>query len=230
MSEEKSIHSGHRQRQKTKFLRSGLDNFTDVEVLELLLYYAVPRQDTNPMAHRLLDVFGGISAVFDASVEDLMKRGGLSENTAILIKLVPEAARHYQIERAKVGKILDTTQKYGDYLVPYFFGATDEVVYLLGLDAKCKVLSCVRLFTGSVNFATLSIRRIVECAINMKATSVILAHNHPSGIAVPSKEDIRTTSSVSHALSLVGVTLRDHIVVADGDFVSLADSGLIGEG
>lgn len=229
MSDEKSIHSGHRQRLKSSFLKSGLDSFHDVNVLELLLFYAVPRQDTNPIAHRLLSTFGSISAVFDAPLEDLMKRGGLSENAATLIKLVPEVARRHQISRARMEYILDTTQKCGDYLVPFFFGETDEAIYLLGLDAKCKVLGCVRLFTGSVNYANLSVRRVVECAINMKATSVILAHNHPSGIAIPSKDDIRTTSSVAHALSLVGVTLADHIVVADEDYVSMAESGLIGE-
>ena len=229
MSQEKSIHTGHRKRLKTRFLRSGLGDFDDVNVLELLLFYAVPRQDTNPIAHRLLNAFGSISAVFDAPVEDLMKRGGLSESAATLIKLVPEVARRQQISRASMECILDTTQKCGDYLIPYFFGETDEVIYMLGLDAKCKVLGCVRLFTGSVNYANLSVRRVVECAINMKATSVILAHNHPSGIAIPSKDDIRTTSSVSHALSLVGVTLADHIVVADEDYVSMAESGLVGE-
>ncbi len=221
------VHSGHRQRLKDQFLTHGMDPIHDVNVLELVLFYAIPRQDTNPIAHRLLNTFGSLAAVFDATPEELMKRGGLSKNAATLIKLIPAAARRQQLSRSSCQQILDSTQKCGDYLVPFFFGATQEEVYLLGLDAKCKVLGCVKLSTGSINSAGLSIRKVVECALNMKASSVVLAHNHTSGIAVPSQEDIRTTKSISHALDLVGVYLADHVVVADEDYVSMAESGLI---
>lgn len=222
-----SVHSGHRQRLKDQFLTHGMDPIHDVNVLELILFYAIPRQDTNPIAHRLLSTFGSLGAVFDATPEELMERGGLSKNAATLIKLIPAAARRQQLSRSSCHQLLDSTQKCGDYLVPFFFGATQEEVYLLGLDAKCKVLGCVKLSTGSVNSAGLSIRKVVECALNMKASSVVLAHNHTSGIAVPSQEDIRTTKSISHALDLVGVYLADHVVVADEDYVSMAESGLI---
>ena len=220
-------HGGHRQRMKDKFLENGLDAFHDVNVLEMVLYYAVPQRDTNPMAHHLLDTFGSLAGVFDASVEDLQARGKLTQNAATLIKLIPAAARRQQISRASFDTILDTTQRCGDYLTPFFFGETEEVVYLLGLDAKCKALGCVKLFSGTVNYANLSVRRVVEAALNMKATSVVLAHNHTSGIAVPSQEDIQTTKSVAHALDLMGILLADHIVVADGDYVSMAESGLM---
>lgn len=221
------VHGGHRQRLKDQFLTHGMDPIHDVNVLELILFYAIPRQDTNPIAHRLLNTFGSLAAVFDATPEELMERGGLSKNAATLIKLIPAAARRQQLSRSSCHQLLDSTQKCGDYLVPFFFGATQEEVYLLGLDAKCKVLGCVKLSTGSVNSAGLSIRKVVECALNMKASSVVLAHNHTSGIAVPSQEDIRTTKSISHALDLVGVYLADHVVVADEDYVSMAESGLI---
>lgn len=221
------VHSGHRQRLKDQFLTHGMDPIHDVNVLELILFYAIPRQDTNPIAHRLLNTFGSLAAVFDATPDELMERGGLSKNAATLIKLIPAAARRQQLSRSSCHQLLDSTQKCGDYLVPFFFGATQEEVYLLGLDAKCKVLGCVKLSTGSVNSAGLSIRKVVECALNMKASSVVLAHNHTSGIAVPSQEDIRTTKSISHALDLVGVYLADHVVVADEDYVSMAESGLI---
>lgn len=221
------VHSGHRQRLKDQFLTHGMDPIHDVNVLELVLFYAIPRQDTNPIAHRLLNTFGSLAAVFDATPEELMERGGLSKNAATLIKLIPAAARRQQLSRSSCHQLLDSTQKCGDYLVPFFFGATQEEVYLLGLDAKCKVLGCVKLSTGNVNSAGLSIRKVVECALNMKASSVVLAHNHTSGIAIPSQEDIRTTQSISHALDLVGVYLADHVVVADEDYVSMAESGLM---
>lgn len=220
-------HGGHRQRMKDRFLKSGLDAFHEVNVLELVLFYAVPQKDTNPMAHHLLDEFGSLAGVFDASVEDLQTRGKLTQNAATLLKLIPAVARRQQISKATFDTILNTTQRCGDYLVPFFFGETEEVVYLLALDAKCKALGCVKLFSGTVNYANLSVRRVVETALNMKATSVVLAHNHTSGIAVPSQEDIQTTQAVAHALDLMGILLADHIVVADGDYVSMAESGLI---
>ena len=226
-AEEPGVHSGHRQRLKDQFLTYGMDPIHDVNVLELVLFYAIPRQDTNPIAHRLLSTFGSLAAVFDASVDELTGKGGLSKNAATLIKLIPAAARRQQLSRASSNQILDSTQKCGDYLVPFFFGAVQEEVYMLGLDAKCKLLGCVKLSSGSINSAGLSIRRVVESALSMKASSVVLAHNHTSGIAVPSQEDIRTTHSIAHALDLVGVYLADHVVVADEDYVSMAESGLM---
>ena len=223
--EEPGVHSGHRQRLKEQFLTYGMDPIHDVNVLELVLFYAIPRQDTNPIAHRLLSTFGSLAAVFDASVEELTGKGGLSKNAATLIKLIPAAARRQQLSRVSGNQILDSTQKCGDYLVPFF--SVQEEVYMLGLDAKCKLLGCIKLSSGSINSAGLSIRKVVESALSMKASSVVLAHNHTSGIAVPSQEDIRTTRSIAHALDLVGVYLADHVVVADEDYVSMAESGLM---
>lgn len=227
MSDKKNVHAGHRQRLRRTFLDHGLDALPDVNALELLLFYAVPRQDTNPIAHRLLEEFGSLSGVMDATPEDLQRRGGLSENAAALLKLVTEMARRQLIDRASSETLLDTTRKCGEYLSKYFYGAKDEMVFLLALDAKCRVLGCTKLFTGTVNTAALSVRSVVEYALRTGATSVVLAHNHPSGIAVPSQEDIRTTEIVARALDTVDVLLADHIVVADLDYVSMAESGLL---
>jgi DNA repair protein RadC len=229
-SKEKNIHSGHRQRLRQQFVEGSMDALSDVQVLELLLFYAIPRRDTNPIAHQLLDAFDSLSGVFDATLEELMDHGNLSQNAAMLLKLVPAVARRQQMDRVRTDRILDTTQKCGQFLVPYFYGATEEQVYLLALDAKCKVLGCTKLFSGTMNSVSLTARSVVECALRLKATSVVLAHNHPSGIAVPSSEDIATTQCVIQALELVGVLLADHIVVADDDYVSMLDSGFLSHG
>jgi DNA repair protein RadC len=220
-----SVHDGHRERLKKRFLEHGLDSFEDHAVLELLLFYALPRGDVNPLAHRLMDYFGSLAAVFDAPVDELIKVAGIGENTAVLLKLLPQAGRRYLLSRSRLDDILDSTKKAGDYLVPYFFGERDEVVYMVCLDAKCKVLGCKLLFRGSVNSASVSIRKIVENALHCNSTSVIIAHNHTSGIAVPSREDYETTRRIGTALGAVDITLTDHIIVADDDFVSLADTG-----
>ncbi len=220
-----SIHKGHRERLKQQFLERGLENFTDIQVLELLLFYAIPQKDTNPIAHALLDHFGRLSNVLDADVEELKKIPGISDHSATLLALVTQLCRYYQVDSAQKMEILTNLEECGAYLVPRFFGRTEEVVFLLCLDAKCKVLCCKEVGQGSVNSASISIRKIVETALASNATTVVLAHNHPSGVAVPSNEDVLTTRRVAAALSAVEVHLADHVVVAEGDYVSMVQSG-----
>ena len=220
-----TIHKGHRQRLKDRFLREGLDNFEELYVLELLLYYCIPRVDTNPIAHALLDHFGSLTAVFEATPEERKRVPGIGDNAATFLTLIPQAGSFYQIKRAQPGEILHTISQCGNYLVPYFYGRENETVFLLCLDAKCKVLACKLVGEGSVNSANIPIRRVVEIALNTNATTVVLAHNHPSGLALPSHEDVETTLRLARAMEAVEITLADHIVVADNDFVSMAQSG-----
>ena len=220
-----SIHKGHRERLKQRFRDEGLDNFTDIQVLELLLFYAIPQKDTNELAHTLKNHFGSLVNVLEADYEDLRKVPGIGDHTATLLALVTELARYYQVESSKRVETLTTLDACGDYLVPRFFGRTRETVFLLCLDAKCKVICCKEIGEGGVNSASISVRKIVEVALMSNATTVILAHNHPSGVAVPSNEDIVTTRRVAAALNSVEVLLADHIVVAGGDYVSMVQSG-----
>lgn len=220
-----SIHDGHRQRLKDRFLKQGLDGFTDIQVLELLLFYALPRRDTNPIAHDLLKRFGSVRQVLEAPVERLTEVEYITENAAVLLKLAPELLRYYQVDKVKEEMPLVTIQACGDYLKHFFLGRKNETVFLLCLDAKCKVLACREVGEGSVNSANVPIRRVVEIALAEGASTVILAHNHPSGIAIPSGEDLATTRRLYAALSTVDVILADHIVVADDDYVSMVQSG-----
>ena len=220
-----SIHSGHRDRLKKRFLQQGLDGFTDIQALELLLFYSVPRQDTNPIAHNLLNRFGSLSQVLEAPAEELVKVDGIGEHSAALLRLINEMGRYYLVDRAQRERILPTIEDCARYLQPCFYGRAMETVFLLCLDAKCKVLCCREVGEGSINSAGISIRRIVETALREGASTVVLAHNHPSGIAIPSPEDIQTTRRVAAALQSVEVALADHIVVADGDYVSMVQSG-----
>ncbi len=225
-----AIHDGHRQRLKERFRNEGLDNFNEVQALELLLFYCVPRQDTNPIAHRLLDRFGTLAQVLEAPMEELAKVKGMGMNAATFLHLVLQTGRFYQVNRAMQSKILTTVDQCGAYLCPFFIGRRNETVFLLCLDAKCKVLCCKEIGEGSVNSAGVPIRRIVETALAANASSVVLAHNHPSGLALPSVEDIATTRRLSLALDAVEICLTDHIIVADDDFVSLAQSGYFRSG
>ena len=222
------IHDGHREKMRRRFLSGGLEQFADHEALELLLYYAIPRRDTNPIAHALIDRYGSLSAVLAAPVEDLQKVEGIGESAAILLKLVPRLcakARLADADRQEL--ILNTASRAGAYLLERFYGEQNEVIYQLCLDRKGKLLACKKLGEGSIASAALDVRKLVENAMLHSASSVVLAHNHPSGIASPSHEDYAATDRARNALETIGVALADHIIVADGDFVSLAESGYL---
>lgn len=220
-----SLHDGHRDRLRKRYLEEGLDHFTEVQVLELMLFYCIPRKDTNELAHRLLDRFGSLSQVLDTRPEDLMQVEGIGENAALFISLFPSVARYYDTNQAQRMTILKDVDECGQYLLGYFKNRTNETVFLLCLDAKRKVLCCQMVGEGSVNSAGVPIRRIVEMALAANATTVVLAHNHPSGLALPSREDVMTTRRLAAALDGVDVILADHLVIADGEFVSMVQSG-----
>ena len=224
---EKPNHSGHRARLRQTYLRGGIDSLSDVNRLELLLFYAVPRRDTNQLAHALLQEFGSFSAVMGADVARLTKVDGISENAAVLIQLVGQLSACAERERAETRSrgILDTTDKCAEYLLPHFFGLRAETVYILCLDGKCKLLACRKLGEGSINAADISTRKIVETALHHNAVSVVLAHNHPNGICRPSAEDESTTLRIWHALDAVDIQLVDHIIVCGADYCSMADAG-----
>lgn len=221
-----AVHEGHRDRLKRRFLEEGLDGFNDIQALELLLFYCIPRKDTNVLAHALLDRFGTMDQVLDATVEELQQVPGIGEGAAAFLSLISATGRYYHVSKAKNEKVLQTIDQCGRYLCAFFQNRRNEMVYLLCLDAKCSVLGCKMISEGSVNSASVSTRKVVEVALATNATTVILAHNHPSGNAYPSDEDVRTTQRIAEALDMVGIELVDHMVISGRDFVSLRQSGL----
>ena len=221
------VHDGHRARRKAQFREHGLDVFTDHGALELLLFYAVPQKDVNPLAHRLLERFGSLEAVFSAPPEELEKVEGVGEHAATLLTLVlPLIHRAYR-ESVRSGVALCSAEQLGRYFCGLFFGVREETFYEACLDAKGKLLRCCKIADGSVDAVHINIRRVVENALRCQASAVVLSHNHPSGVALPSPDDNTTTLMVYDALRTVGIELVDHIIVADGDFVSLRDNGLL---
>lgn len=221
------VHDGHREKMRERFLASGLEGFAPHEALELLLYYAIPRRDTNPTAHALMERYGSLSAVLSAPAEDLKKVEGIGESAAILLSLVGPLSRKAAMADAAAEKVLSSSERAGKYLLTLFEGKKREAVYQLCLDQKGKLLACKLLGEGGATAAAVEIRQVVENAILTSASAVILSHNHPSGIALPSQEDYAVTDRAKAALATIGVTLTDHIIVADGDYVSMADSGYL---
>lgn len=217
-------HDGHRQRLKTEFLARP-DSFPDHKLLELLLFYANPRSDTNPLAHELLDHFGSLAGILDASPEELQKVKGVGEHAAVLFKAAKELSGRYLTARTQVDDIAQSSRDYYALLQPYFFGARNEQTCLLCMDGKHKVLGIRKLGEGNVNAVNITIRLIAEAALSLNASAVVLAHNHVSGIAFPSSDDIATTDNLAPFLARMGIELVDHLVFVDDDMVSLRDSG-----
>ena len=198
----------------------------DHELLELALFYAIPRRDTNETAHRLLDQFGSLDRVLSAPEQELEKVEGVGQGAAVLLRLmgsIGDRARRPGREE----KIVASVDQAGAYFLRLLDGQRTEQLYQLCVDAKGKVLSCRMLSQGQANMTVLSLRQVVENALYSGADSVLLAHNHPSGVALPSQADIVVTRQVRDALAPLGIKLRDHIIVADRDYVSMAQSGLL---
>ncbi len=227
--EDKVSHEGHRQRMKERFLQNGLTSFSGHEVLEMLLFYAIPYRNTNDLGHRLERTFGSLVKVLEADYPDLLKVDGVTPHIATLITLCGQLARRYQKEQYAFGTNLYDIESIGKYLLPWFSGQKGESVVLISMDNRHKVLNTTRIFEGSVSSTQFSVRGAVQQVLRDNATVVVMAHNHPNGHAFPSKADIDTTARFANVLRELNVRLLDHLVIAEDDFVSLAQSGYLPE-
>ena len=216
-------HEGHRGRMKERFLANGLNGFSDHEILELLLYYAIPYRDTNPLAHELVARYGSWTQAVCADHRDLLEVPGVTPHVATLLTLVGQAAiRYYRdIAAGKVVQLYDTKRMVA-YLIPWFLGEKDESVVLVSLDNKRKVLNATRIFEGSVNSAQFNVRLAVQQALRDNATQVVLAHNHPNGFCFPSDADITTTRYLAQVLRPLDIRIIDHLIVSEGDCLCMS--------
>ncbi|MCL1905523.1 MAG: hypothetical protein FWG06_00775 [Clostridiales bacterium] len=222
-----NIHAGHRRRLKERYLEDGLDSFSEHQVLELLLYYALPRGDTNALAHSLIARYGSLPGLLDADYEDLRQQSGLGEHTALLLTLLPDLWRYYQVARSKPQNALNDRKELLSYVVNLFIGEEREAVYLICLDAQNKVIRAVKLSEGAPDSVGLEPRAVAEAALRCRAVSVVLCHNHPGGSLKPSSGDIAATNQLTALLGGLGITVLDHIVSAGGKCISFAEKGLL---
>ena len=224
MEKDKDLRHGHRKRMKDQFALSERgDEFPDYQLLEMLLFYALPRVDTRETAKELINKFGSFSAVFEADAKELKNVKGVSENLAVFLKLILTSAKRYNTSKAE-RQTFKTVKDYGQFLLEQYRDAKTEIMSMISLTSRCEFLAFDIVSTGETDSVTVSARRIVEKVIKNGAHSVIIAHNHPSGIAIPSVSDSETTVTIKRLLSQVGVTLIDHVVLEKDDFVSMAQS------
>ena len=218
---DRNIHAGHRRRLRERYARSDMDDFADHEILELLLTYAIPRADVNAAAHNLIDRFGSVAGSLDALPEELCEVDGIGPGAAQFLTMLPSVYRRYELNKTEPGKPLDTLAKLGEYLHALYVGITFERVYVLLLDNSMSLIDCVNLGNGSVNCSNVTVRRIAELALRKHASAVVLAHNHPRGIAIPSGADIEVTQAVENALETVGVPFLEHVIVTENSYAPI---------
>ena len=217
-------HDKHRNRMRDKYLNDGISNMTPQQILEIILFYAIPRKDTRPIAENLICKFGSLHGVFNADLKELIEVEGVGESAAIYLKLFHDVSAFSAFEK---NESLFSVKQIGEYLRPKFIGETNEIALLLCLDKNMKVVSCVELSKGSEDSAELNADDIVVTAKHAKAFYAVLAHNHPGATAIPSKADIDSTVKIYALLKKSDIILLDHFVFADGDFISFRQSDLI---
>ncbi len=216
-------HGGHRQCMKEKVLGSGVESLADHELLEILLYYAVPRCDTNAMAHRLLGVYGSLAQVLEADYKDLQRQCGISPNTAFLLVFCSQLAGRYMRDRQGPRLDMSKPKCLSDYIMSLYVNQSMEVAYMLCLDGKHHLLNTIKLGEGTVGEVVFDMGEIVENAMRYRARNVILVHNHPAGSESISKADFELTKSCMKALSMIKVNLVDHIVVCGQETLSFSN-------
>ncbi len=218
------MHDGHRERVREKYKKSGLSEFADHEILEMLLFYANKRSDTNATAHNLISRFGSLSAVFEASFDELKTVDGIGEVAATLLTMVPELFRRYKQDKAKARKEITSPEQAAEYLLPHFFGLKTERCALLCLDVQSRVNNLSFISDGSLRSAQIDMRKVAQISLQCNADSVIIAHNHPGGLPIPSRSDLSSTSSMISTLKTLGVRVVDHIIISDNDWFSMAST------
>ena len=207
-------HAGHRERMKNKILREGFKTLYDHELLEVLLFYAVPRQDTNQLAHELIEHFGSLKGLMEADIAEISALHGLGNSSALLIKTTMELFCRYAKDSVETIYYYDTIQKVALYLKNLYIGQIKEASYAMLLDNKMKLLEVVKVGEGSVNSSPVSLRALLEAVIRKNAAAVILSHNHADGILTPSAEDLAVTRQIYDYLRQIGIPLLEHIIIS----------------
>ena len=227
--EEEASYIGHRQRLKERFLRSKGADMADYEAIELLLTYAIPRKDVKPLAKSLIKKFGSFAGVISAPIERLYEVVGIKENSATLIKFVEFASQKlsWQNLAFEDAAFISSTDSLIEFCRCTMGYSEVEVLRLIYVDAKLKVIETEVLQKGSVSSVNINPRDIVANALKKNASGVIMVHNHPTGDPRPSNNDVEATKRVKSACDAVGIALHEHLIITPSDFYSFAEHNLV---
>lgn len=221
-----NIHEGHRAKVKARFLETGFTGFSEHQIVELMLFYVYAQADTNEIAHRLINHYGSLAAIFDATYEDLMENGKLPARAAFLFKMVPALITVYHDSKNRL-KTYDNIEKLKRLFEPYFIGLDHEEFRVACFDTSLRLNACLLISKGGFTSSDVDMRRIVEAAINSKASNIAIAHNHPGAQPLPSPDDLRITKLIKSTMSSIGINLLDHIIIGENRTLSMRESAFI---
>ncbi len=217
-----SLHAGHRSRLRQRFLSQSIEGFEPHNILELLLFYGIPYRDTNDIAHKLIDKFGSLEAVFDADIKELMTVDGIGENSATLIKLVPQISKYYLSLKSKNKIEFAGLDDIAEFMRQRYLFEEREIFTALYLDSAGKLISFNKIAEGTANFVDINIAKVIEITLSKNASKVIIAHNHPGGNLSPSTSDLHATNHLSDAFTMLHLEFIDHLIITRDDYLSLA--------
>ena len=221
-----NIHAGHREKLRDRFINEkGFEHFEDHQILELLLFYANARSDTNPVAHDLLDHFGSLKGVLEARPEQLMQVPGIGKQQAVLLSMVVPLTRVWHRCAMETPTRIGNSREAENYCLSILAGERTERFYVISLNAKCNVLGRRKISEGSLSEVSAYPRMVMETALNYNAHSVLLCHNHPGGTCAPSPEDVASTLQLQRLLNGVGILVLDHVIVAGDRTYSMIQHG-----
>ena len=217
----------HRERMRARYIKAGLDAMAPHEILEMLLFYAIPRKDTNKMAHRILNEFGSLHNIFESSPQDIVKRCKLTKNTAVLLSMIAPLARQYNLSKWNGRTVFTSSKELGEYAVSLFIGEVTECFYIICLNNSLSLVAAELLEKGTIDRIELYPKEILRRVLYHNASYVVLAHNHPSGSTDISSSDITTTNHIKKLMLGVEIDVLDHIIVCGPDYISLAEKRLL---
>lgn len=223
----KQIHAGHRQRVIDKYIKCGIDAFAEHEILEMILYYSIPQADTNPIAHRLIDEFGTLENVLNASVDELMLVDGVGKRSATLITLFRAVNLHKDKKLKESRMFFRQDYEIGKYCIKYFKSHIDEEAIILCMDNSFNLKKLEVISNGTFNETAMYLSKIAQIALNTRAPLVVIAHNHPGGNLDPSPHDMFFTRKLFDLLDSMKITLYDHIICNEHHYISMAERGLL---
>jgi DNA repair protein RadC len=220
-------HGGHRQRMRERFHKQGLEGFAQHEILELMLFFAIPQKNVNPLAHTLIDRFGSLYGVIHATPEQLMQTPGVGEYAATLITLFGCVPREAEQSRAQKREKLTTRKAAVQYCARLLQGEKREKFYAVCLNGQMETLGNALIAQGSLSDVPAYPRVVMDAVLTRNAHGVLLCHNHPGGSIAPSQADLDATATLSRLLSEIEVALVDHIIIAEGEALSMVRNGFI---
>ncbi len=221
------MHSGHRERLRGRFAQVKLEGFSEHEILELLLTFAIPRKDTNETAHALINRFGSLRKVLEADLQELKQTEGVGDSAGTLITLMLPLMRAYLASCRGEQNVLKDTGMYKSYARSLLIGETYEHFEAVSLDAKNRVIAGKRIASGDEGLAVIPVRRLMSFLLSSNARSVLLAHNHPQGEALPSKDDIDMTREIQILCASLGIKLADHVIISNTKAYSFRENNLL---